>query len=130
PKVDLHRLVISDGFRLEEMQLCTHVGTLMDAPAHIFEEAASVDRYPLERLHGVGIPVDLRRLREEASITAEQLDPYTDALTEGTIALLATGWSERRGHTDWYINRSPWLERSGAQGLHVPRSHCVGQGHL
>jgi kynurenine formamidase len=121
PTVQLVRHVITDGFRLEELHLCTHVGTHMDAPSHVFEDAPSIDKYPLERLHGRGVPVDLRRLGEEAPVTAQVLAPYDGRLTEGTIALLVTGWGERRGHTDRYVNRSPWLDRSGAQWL-VDRS--------
>lgn len=117
PTIQLVRHVISDGFRLEELNLCTHVGTHMDAPAHVFAEAASIDQYPLERLHGTAIPVDVRELGEEAAITAHVLSSYHERLVEGTIALLVTGWGERRGSTDWYVNRSPWLDRSGAQWL-------------
>jgi kynurenine formamidase len=117
PTVQLVRHVITDGFRLEELQLCTHVGTHMDAPAHIFAEGPSIDEYPPERLHGPGIPVDVRELGEEAAISAEVLAPHDGDLLEGTIALLVTGWGEKRGYTDWYINRSPWLDRSGAEWL-------------
>src|SRR5262249_38296886 len=42
---------------------------------------------------------------------------YEDRLQPGTIALFVTGWGEKRGYTDWYINRSPWLDRSGAQWI-------------
>jgi kynurenine formamidase len=116
PSVELARTVVSDGFKLEQLSLCTHVGTHMDAPCHVFEEGGSVDQYPLERLHGVGIPVDAQ-LGDEEPIGAALLEPYHDRLTAGTIALLRTGWGDDRGHTERYVNRSPWLDASGADWL-------------
>jgi kynurenine formamidase len=117
PTVQLVRHVVTDGFRLEELSLCTHVGTHMDAPSHVLEGGFGVDQYPLDRLHGRAVPVDLRELGEEGEISADVLAPYDDRLIDGTIALLMTGWGASRGYTDWYINRSPWLSRSGAEWL-------------
>lgn len=117
PTVQLVRHVITDGFRLEELTLCTHVGTHMDAPSHALEDGPAIDQYPLDRLHGPGIAVDLRGAADETEITAEMLAPYDGRLVEATIALFVTGWGAKRGHTDWYVNRSPWLGRSGAEWL-------------
>ena len=115
--IELVRQVPNHGHSLEQLSLCTHVGTHMDAPAHVFESGAGVDDYPLEQLQGTGIPVDLFALEPDTPITAQLLEPYARRLVPGTIALLCTGWGELRGFTDNYINHSPWLEHSGAQWL-------------
>jgi arylformamidase len=117
PTVEVTRHVITDGFRLEQLSLCTHVGTHMDAPAHVFAEGAAIDEYAPARLHGEAVCLDLTALAPEAPIDAATLAPYADALTEGTIALLRTGWGEHRAMTDRYVNRSPWVEESGARWL-------------
>jgi kynurenine formamidase len=117
PTVQLVRHVVTDGFRLEQLSLCTHVGTHMDAPSHVLPDGPGVDEYPLERLHGQAVPVDLRQLGQEGEISGDVLAPYDGRLGDGTIALFMTGWGAKRGYTDWYINRSPWLSRTGAEWL-------------
>ena len=115
--IELVRQIPNHGHSLEQLSLCTHVGTHMDAPAHVIETGAGVDEYPLERLRGTGIPVDLFTIGPDGPITERVLASYADRLVPGTIALLCTGWGEQRGFTDSYINHSPWLESSGAQWL-------------
>jgi arylformamidase len=117
PTVEVVRHVITDGFRLEQLSLCTHVGTHMDAPSHVLEEGAAIDEYAPARLHGIAVCVDAASLEPGAAIGAELLAPYEDRLSEGSIALLRTGWGERRGMTELYVNRSPWLDASGARWL-------------
>jgi kynurenine formamidase len=117
PTVEITRHLVTDGFRLEELELCTHVGTHMDAPLHVLEEGFAIDEYPLAHLHGPGVCFDLTGLAPEAPIDAAALEPYADRTAAGSIALLRTGWGERRAMTDWYVNRSPWVDASGATWL-------------
>lgn len=128
--VELVRQVPNHGYSLEQLSLCTHVGTHMDAPTHVFESGASVDDYPLHRLQGTGIPVDLFTLGADEPITAQVLEPHAARFVPGTIALLCTGWGERRGFTDEYINHSPWLESSGAKWLADRGVHGVAIDHF
>ena len=97
--------------------MCTHVGTHMDAPSHVFETGASVDEYPLERLHGYAIAADLRHLEPGSRIDASMLEPFGNKLAGSRIVLLLTGWGQQRCHTDVYVNQSPWLDESGARWL-------------
>jgi arylformamidase len=117
PSVRVVRQVVSDGVRLEELAMCTHVGTHIDAPSHVYETGASVDQYPPEQLHGFAITADLRHLESGAEIDVAALEPLERGLERASIVLLRTGWGEQRGHTDRYVNQSPWLGASGAQWL-------------
>jgi len=117
PSVRVVRQVVSNGIRLEELAMCTHVGTHIDAPSHVFESGASVEQYPPEQLHGYAITADLRHLTPRARIDASTLQPLEDALGDAAIVLLRTGWGAERAHTERYVNQSPWLDESGAQWL-------------
>jgi kynurenine formamidase len=117
PSVRVVRQVVSDDVRLEELAMCTHTGTHIDAPSHVFETGASVDEYPPEQLHGWAITADLRHLEPGARIDVAALEPLNDGLERASIVLLLTGWGEKRAHTDLYVNRSPWLDKAGAQWL-------------
>jgi len=118
PTVAVTRRVATDGFMLEELALCTHVGTHMDAPSHVLEGAPGVDDYPLDRLSGRAVIADVRGLGDDARIGAEVLEDLLGPLSEpGCIVLFLTGWGDLRGPSDRYINHSPWLDGEGADWL-------------
>jgi arylformamidase len=117
PRVEIVRWVIRDGFSLEEMQLCTHVGTHMDAPSHVFADASSVSDYPVERFRGTGVAVDVRDLGDAAPITADVLSERAGGVESGNIVLLLTGWCALRGRTERYTDASPWVDATGARWL-------------
>jgi arylformamidase len=117
PRVEIVRWVIRDGFSLEELELCTHVGTHMDAPSHVFADAPSVTDYPVERFHGTAVVADLRDLGDSATITADVLDERAAEAQSGSIVLLLTGWGALRGRSERYADASPWVDETGARWL-------------
>lgn len=123
PRVEIVRWVIRDGFSLEELSLCTHVGTHMDAPCHVLADAPSITDFEPDRFHGPGVVVDLRDLGDEAPITEAVLEQRAAGVAESDIVVLVTGWGELRGRTQRYADRSPWVDASGARWL-VGRGIC------
>jgi arylformamidase len=117
PRIDITRSVMVDGYSLEQLELCTHVGTHMDAPSHVFEVAPAIDEYPVERLHGPAVVVDLRDLEDAGPIDAALLEARAGSVPRGAIALLFTGWGALRARTARYADGSPWLDASGAAWL-------------
>jgi arylformamidase len=130
PRVEIVRWVIRDGFSLEELELCTHVGTHMDAPSHVFADAASVSDYPVERFRGTAVVVDLRDLGDAAPITAEVLAERAAGTESGNIVLLLTGWGAIRGRTERYVDASPWVDETGARWLVERDIHGVAIDHF
>jgi arylformamidase len=130
PRVEIVRWVIRDGFSLEELALCTHVGTHMDAPSHVFADAPSVTDYAVERFHGTAVVANLRDLGDAAPITADVLAERAPEAKPGSIVLLLTGWSALRGRSERYADASPWVDESGARWLVERGIHGVAIDHF
>jgi arylformamidase len=130
PRVEIVRWVIRDGFSLEELELCTHVGTHMDAPSHVFADAASVTDYAVDRFHGTAVVANLRDLGDSAPITADVLAERAPEAGAGSIVLLMTGWAALRGRSERYADASPWVDEGGARWLVERGVHGVAIDHF
>ncbi len=100
-----------DGYRETRLSFCSHVGTHMDAPAHVFPDGVTLDRLPPERFSGRAVLLDCRG-RER--VTEDMLR----ALPRDGVrfVLLRTGWEEHYG-TDAYHEGFPVLTRGAAERL-------------
>ncbi|KAF6761140.1 cyclase [Ephemerocybe angulata] len=60
-RISPHATVEKDGYAVHYMQLGTHTGTHIDAPAHFIEGGRTVDQINLDELVGRALVVDLSR---------------------------------------------------------------------
>lgn len=118
---DLHT-VGRDGFGERWLQLSSHTGTHLDAPAHLFEGAATLDLLPAERFIGEGALLDLRDAQAEP-VSLAQLLLHRTTIEQADFLLLHTGWSQFWGSDEYnrdYPVLSPeaaaWLVGLGAEG--------------
>jgi len=112
-----------DKFRETEIRLCSHVGTHMDAPAHVYAHGQTLDTFPAEQFVGKALVIDCTDLPPGGQITPERLqrDPR---VTEAEYLLLHTGWDRFWG-TDAYFRDYPcvteeavaWIAASGFKGV-------------
>jgi kynurenine formamidase len=106
------------GFNVETIEMTDHTGTHVDAPFHFDDDGATIDQIPLETFAGPALFVDLREAVEpETEIGPDQLRPCLDRLREGDFAILVTGWGDRRGVTEEFLKRFPYLGGDGARLL-------------
>ena len=49
-----------DGFRETLLEMCSHTGTHMDAPAHMLPKGRTLDDFPAETFAGRGFVLDCR----------------------------------------------------------------------
>lgn len=106
-----------DGFSAERIDLNVHTGTHMDAPFHFYPEGKTVEQMPVEQFAGEAVPIDLFGIEPETPISPEHLEPYKNKIKKDDIVLLCTGWSEKRGYTEDYYFKWPFLSREGAKWL-------------
>lgn len=108
----------AEGFNAETVHLNTHTGTHVDVPFHFDDEAASIEQMPLEAFAGPAAFLDLRGVVQPGEpIGRAELDPMLDQVTRGDMAVLATGWGERRASSEEFLKRWPYLAGDGAQAL-------------
>ncbi|NTW54148.1 MAG: cyclase family protein [Chlorobaculum sp.] len=121
---DLH-MISRDGFGERWLQLSSHTGTHLDAPAHIVEGAATLDRLPVDAFIGKGFLIDLRETRHGA-ITLEALLEFRAQIGQAEFLLLHTGWSRfwgsdayHRGYPALSAEAAEWLAGAGLKGIGI-----------
>jgi arylformamidase len=106
------------GFNVETIEMTDHTGTHVDAPFHHDDDAATIDQIPIERFAGPALFMDLREQVEPAmEIGPAQLDSWLGELRPGDFAILVTGWGDKRGLTEEFLKRWPYLGGDGARLL-------------
>jgi arylformamidase len=120
---DLHTIG-RDGFAERWLQLSSHTGTHIDAPAHIIEGATTLERFDAERFFGEGLLLDLRELRHD-TITLEALLEFRAQIGDAEFLLLHTGWSRFWG-TEEYDRAYPVLSAEAAEWLAGLRLKGIG----
>ena len=106
-----------NGFNSETVTMNTHTGTHIDVPYHFFEQGVTIEKLPLEAFCGEAVFMDLRGREGGAAIEAEDLKPYLSQIRSGDIAVLNTGWGDKRAQTAEYLFEWPYLAKSGAEAL-------------
>ncbi|MDD4951901.1 MAG: cyclase family protein [Desulfovibrionaceae bacterium] len=105
----------SHGFALSRLEMDSHAGTHVDAPAHVLAGAPGLRDLPVGAFVGPGCVLDLSG-RGPGIIEARDLEPFSDLLCPGRFALLRTDWSERWGRID-YFSAYPGLSLDAARLL-------------
>lgn len=115
--VTLRHTIASKGFNAERVELTTHTGTHVDVPFHFFEQGASVDAMPLDLFSGMAVVLDVRGKEPGSVIGRADLERFANRIDRDDIALLKTGWGEKRALTREYLQAWPYLDRSAAEFL-------------
>jgi len=126
PPVFTNRAAINeDGFVEKGITLGSHVGTHIDAPAHIIPYAPTLDRMPIDRFMGQGSVIDLTGLKNP-TIDFFFLKPYEPLFKTSEFILLHTGWGRFWGQEKYYryypilsIEAALWIGSFGLKGIGV-----------
>ena len=106
-----------DGYRESALAFWSHVGTHMDAPAHLFADGETLDRLPPERFMG---PAALLDCRGEETVSPEMVE--TLPLADLRFVILRTGWEARFGDPSYYegfpVLTAPAARRLAQAGLY------------
>ncbi len=114
--------LVDHGYRERRIQMGSHAGTHMDAPAHMLEAGLTLDLMPLDAFIGMGFVLDARGLK---SIERCHLEAFECAISNCDFLLLHTGWSERWGRPD-YFDAIPCLTPDAA--LYLGGKNLKGVG--
>ncbi len=91
--------VSKDGFLDHQIKTAMHVGTHMDAPAHMVLGGKLLNEYPPQKFFGRGVVLDARG---KTSADVALLAGAT--IQKGDIVLVCFGWSTEFGHDEYYQN--------------------------
>lgn len=126
PPVFTNRAAIEeDGFVEKSMTLGSHVGTHVDAPAHIIPYAPTLDRMPVHRFVGPGSVIDLTEMKHPEIDTAF-LKFYEPLFKTSEFVLLHTSWARFWGQEKYFrdypilsIEAALWVRSFGLKGIGV-----------
>jgi len=127
PEVEIKQFstVEKEGFAEKELSLATHIGTHMDAPAHMIGGGKTLDQYQVSDFTGRAFIIpfshdDLEEMEQE-----EYLSQFENEIRDADFIILKTNWSEKWG-SDAYFKDYPALNKSGAEYLAGFRIKGIG----
>ena len=99
-----------------------HVSTHMDAPVHMVEGGATLERVDISRLFGEAVVVDLYRGDVDYGYTPEDLENASPRIEAGDIVLIYSGYrdaveNERMRQTYLTEEAALWLVERGAKAV-------------
>ena len=113
------------GVLVTQMQLGTHTGSHMDAPLHFIEGGESIDELDLRKLVTEAIVLDLSDKEMGSAITVEDLEKFSDKISEGNGVLLYTGTSKHWGD-EKILRKFTYIDPRAAQWLVEKKVSIVG----
>lgn len=115
PEIGTVTTLEGDGFVETRITLTSHVGTHVDAPAHMLPEGRALDHFGPDTFVGPAVVLDLSG-RAPAPVDIATLAPFESRLHGCAFALLATGWSRYWGEAA-YFEGYPTLTPAAARWL-------------
>lgn len=105
------------------IDMVCHLGTHIDAPAHVLMDGPTIEAVPQEYFHGPGIVWQLRP-EPLSAITAAHLQSLSPTVNPGDMLFLSTGWAALFGKDDYFNN--PYLTEDAADWLVEHGVKCIG----
>jgi arylformamidase len=102
------------GYRVKWLEMGSHTGTHMDAPAHLIADGKTLDQFPVSHFTGVASVIPIPRLTRFIGIPF--LTRFQEKIKDSEFVLFATGWSKFWG-TDNYFRDFPVLTVDAARWL-------------
>lgn len=111
PELVQSAFIDRDGVVDHRLESGMHVGTHMDAPAHMVKDGKYLSEYPSEKFFGRGILIDAR---DKTFADADLLSGAN--IQAGDIVLICFGWSKKFGDDEYY-KKHPELTKAFANKL-------------
>lgn len=125
PALEIEHTYEVHGFKETRLNLLSHTGTHMDAPAHLFAGRTTLDAFPVAQFIGTGLVIDCSALKAGESITMDLIAPVKAKADGAEFLLFYTGWDRHWG-TDLYFGDYPHINGEVAEYLLRSRKKGVG----
>lgn len=118
-----------DGYEIHILTFGSQTGTHVDAPSHFIHGGLTIDKIPLSTFVGPAVIIDLsENIQAKQMITWSDIEPYEKELKPGVIALVCTGWYEKRGTEEYYNH--PYMMKDVAEGFVARGIRTIGVDFL
>ncbi|MGE5372764.1 MAG: cyclase family protein [Solirubrobacterales bacterium] len=126
PRIDTVRFLAQDGYAESRFTFYTHIGTHVDAPAHLIKGGRPLHTYPIEQFIGQALVLDCSSLPDlEIPLThvRQAVEPLPAAIS---FLLIRTGWSRHWGSEQYFqpftvlsAEAAKWLAAFPLKGVGV-----------
>ena len=114
------------GFMETFISMYSHTGTHIDAPAHLYADGFTLDKYPVEHFIGKALVIDCRMLDKGEKISIQLLEEKGNVLNEAEFILFLTGHDSSWG-SPGYFGDFPlmsqdvveWVNRQKLKGIGI-----------
>ena len=113
PKLTVPCTVFKDGFRETLLQMFSHTGTHIDAPAHLFENGKTLERFDASQFIGSALVIDCTGLSEGERIDMSLIRAVGEPAEKANFLLFRTDWDSKWG-TDAYFGAFPCISEEVA----------------
>lgn len=113
-----------DGFKETLLTMCSHTGTHMDPPAHLYAGRTTLDRFPVEQFVGRALVIRTQ-VGEGERIPFQAVQRVRERADRAEFLLFDTGWSAHWG-TPRYFGDYPYLDDGIVDYLISSRKKGVG----
>ena len=100
-----------NGCKGTRLTMCSHTGTHMDPPAHLFPGRTTLDRFPPEQFIGRALVIDCSELAEGQAITMDFIRRYGEKAEQADFLLFRLGWDRKWG-TEAYFGDYPCIDEA------------------
>lgn len=118
-----YKVARGEWYIMQEVNLCTHVGTHVEAPYHAIEKGIKAGEMNLRNLIGPASIIDFVGKGYNQPITKEELLQKGKHIQRGDIVLIKTGLSRHYGTKEY---RRPYIETDGVEWLVENKIKCLG----
>lgn len=102
PKLRLANSYEKDGFKETLLEMYSHTGTHMDAPAHIFSDCPSLDSLPAAQFVGQGLVINCSDAKVGDILDMKRLEAVRPLADQADFLLFRTGWDRFWGQSEYY----------------------------
>ena len=104
PKLSDACTIPQTGFKETFLQMYSHTGTHMDAPAHMFVCGASLDSFKAEQFVGSALVIDCSKLGEGERIDMSFIEHSRELAEKADFLLFRTDWDKKWGTEAYFAN--------------------------
>lgn len=122
PRITQSSTVPQNGFAEKELTFCSHAGTHMDAPAHIINNAETLDALPTATFIGSACLIDVS---SASAISLDVLKKQKKTIAQCDFVIFASGHEKYWG-TEAYFSQFPVLDKEAAIWLTTQNIKGVG----
>ena len=122
PKFTPAATIDKNGYRETHFDFDSHLGTHIEAPAHILEDGHTLDQLPLSAFTGKAVIIEI--VKNTTTIEKPILTPFSKIILDSEFVLLKTGWCNKWGTKSYFYNfpvlskeAVNWLISLGLKGI-------------